>query len=74
MVMKMKLKNYIKHLKHKSLYIELVDSKIHEIIYQGTVGTYLNWIHKSEYEEYYIEKILFFDESSIVESMTIYLY
>ena len=74
MVMKMKLKNYINHLKHKSLYIELVDSKIHEIIYQGTLGVYLNWIHKGKYEEYDIEKILFFNESSVVESMTIYLY
>ena len=53
------LKDFISHIKHNSVCIELIDNDNYATIWSGDVGSYNHWIYKSEHQDKTIDTITF---------------
>ena len=55
----MSLKEFISHIKHNSVCIELIDNDNYSTIWSGDIGSYNHWIHKEDHEGKTIDNITF---------------
>ena len=55
----MLLKDFISHIKHNSVCIELIDNDNYSTIWSGDIGSYNHWIHKTEHQDKTIDTITF---------------
>ena len=56
----MTIEEFIKHLKHKSLRIKIIEEqdKNLSVIFLGDVGVYLNWVERKTYGKMIIHHII----------------
>ena len=55
----MKVNKFLSHIKHSSLELKLVDLETGITFYNGTYGTYKNWVHKELTDNNSIAEIQF---------------
>ena len=61
----MNLGRFARELKHLSARLVIVDPEGHEV-FDGTLGTYINWVKKSFYRDYEIDYITPEDENVFI--------